>query len=192
MISKKEEREMQGWGKNWPAGLSCDDSTPEGSKLSCYCPPAGPHSIGCLSNRMSKYLQAIIAERHQQDQKWGRIESRLGKTDENWIAILGEELGECCQDVDLGDSGNLKKELIQVAAVCVAFLEAMEEREKLGVMLIPNDGLAELYDLPVRMGVLFGTICRERLKKGSDDRPNEFIDGIPATGVVSDPPVTER
>jgi len=80
---------------------------------------------------------AIISERRRQVEKWG---DQFHK-DTFWLAILGEEFGEIAKE--LADNyertfymnnqkdkdtyekyrSNLKKEIIQTAAVCVAWLE---------------------------------------------------------------------
>lgn len=72
-------------------------------------------------------LAMVEAERVKQDKKWGE------QNHENvwWAAILGEEVGELAQAI-LHDRfggkarGTTKAELIQVAAVAVSWLEAME------------------------------------------------------------------
>ncbi len=45
--------------------------------------------------------------------------------------VLGEEFGEVCRAVLEGDEANLREELIQVAAVAVAWVEAID-RERMG------------------------------------------------------------
>lgn len=71
---------------------------------------------------------AVLAERQQQNVKWGKQHHNMGK----WLAILGEEFGEVCQasQPSLGlttgkdtDANNLYEELIQVAAVASAMAE---------------------------------------------------------------------
>lgn len=76
-------------------------------------------------------LNSIVDERVRQDEKWGE----QNHSHAFWTAILGEEFGEACQEVcrlhdipDYSDTTQLKKELIQVAAVAVAWLEAMERK----------------------------------------------------------------
>lgn len=43
------------------------------------------------------------------------------------LKILGEEYGEVCRALCEGDLKNLKEELIQVAAVAVAWVESLEQ-----------------------------------------------------------------
>jgi len=76
-----------------------------------------------------KILREVIDERQRQDDKWG-VMNHNGPT---WSAVLGEEYGEVCQEVlrmDFGkkDAADLRKELIQVAAVAVAWIECLERR----------------------------------------------------------------
>ena len=76
-------------------------------------------------------FERIQAERNRQLKKWGRPEL----SNEDRLMILTEELGEVakeCHDLKFADQfpehcngshENLKAELIQVAAVCFAWLE---------------------------------------------------------------------
>ena len=78
----------------------------------------------------------ILKERYSQDQKWGE----QNHSDLKWISILGEEFGEVCKEVTEDNPAteriksssdcqrDLKKELIQTCAVCIAWLEAIERR----------------------------------------------------------------
>jgi NTP pyrophosphatase (non-canonical NTP hydrolase) len=74
-------------------------------------------------------FKAIALERKHQDAKWGE----QNHDDYTWLAILAEEIGESAQAV-LHDtfggsaSGTLRGELIQAAAVLVAWLENIESR----------------------------------------------------------------
>lgn len=47
----------------------------------------------------------------------------------NWAAVLIEELAESIEQAALGDTKELRKELIQVAAVAVAWVEAIDRRK---------------------------------------------------------------
>lgn len=80
---------------------------------------------------MIEVLDAIIAERQRQDEKWGE----QNHVEPLWATILGEEFGEVCraslaiEAVGLNDSAlveHLRSELIQVAAVAVAWVECLE------------------------------------------------------------------
>ena len=67
----------------------------------------------------------IIKERGRQDLKWG-IQDH---DDEKWLAILVEEVGEAARGILDHDPPNLDEEIIQIAAVCVAWAEARARRD---------------------------------------------------------------
>lgn len=77
-------------------------------------------------------LQAISIERDSQDDLWGPIENHLDKplskvmpqsdAEQGWLDILMEEVIEVTKAKTDDDR---KKELIQVAAVCVKWLEVL-------------------------------------------------------------------
>lgn len=81
--------------------------------------------------------RSIDEERDSQDKKWGDIHVQApNRTPAEWATILGEEFGESCQEFlrltfDKENISkhrqNLKEELVQVAAVAVVILEAIEE-----------------------------------------------------------------
>ncbi|KKN49302.1 hypothetical protein LCGC14_0644010 [marine sediment metagenome] len=71
----------------------------------------------------------ILDERVRQDEKFG---SQRKLSQETWLNILVEEVGEVAESILEHDDENYPVELVQVAAVCVAALEdlaAQEERE---------------------------------------------------------------
>lgn len=73
----------------------------------------------------------IEEERKKQDAKWG---DQSGHPDWLWQLILTEEVGEVSEAIlkaewEDGDPDRLKEELIQVAAVTVAWLEGIEYEE---------------------------------------------------------------
>lgn len=97
---------------------------------------------------MEKILAEIAAERQRQDAKWGQQNhpsfrqgypwmtaalmehtakmgcgQRFAAGVGDWSSILAEEFAEACNSRTLE---NLKSELIQVAAVCVAWYESIE------------------------------------------------------------------
>ena len=65
----------------------------------------------------------IVTERFYQDAKWGDAKER-SLSYGMWLLILQEEIGEWAQAVLNGEYDHAHKELIQVAAVAVAMLEA--------------------------------------------------------------------
>ncbi len=68
---------------------------------------------------MEKVLQKIRDERASQDKKWGPQKHHVNK----WLAILVEEVGEVAEAMLDKDINEVEKELVQVAAVCVKWLE---------------------------------------------------------------------
>lgn len=67
-------------------------------------------------------IDAIIAERVRQDEKWGERHHDPHK----WMAIMGEEVGEANKAALEDDLKNFKEELTQIAAVAVSMLEDIE------------------------------------------------------------------
>lgn len=72
----------------------------------------------------------VINERARQDEQWGE----QNHADFPWVAILTEEVGEVAQAALHrhfgGKACDLRAELIQVAAVAVAFVEAIDRRQR--------------------------------------------------------------
>lgn len=64
----------------------------------------------------------IKEERERQDAKWGEQNHPL----DTWMTVLMEEVGEAAQDVLKGRTPELRKELVQVAAVAVAAIEFID------------------------------------------------------------------
>jgi NTP pyrophosphatase (non-canonical NTP hydrolase) len=67
----------------------------------------------------SDIIEAIFLERYRQNilHPWNRYTPRL--------AVLVEELGEVGTALQDDDTDNLKEELIQLAALCVRWLEEL-------------------------------------------------------------------
>ena len=70
----------------------------------------------------AKIFDLIVAERKRQDTKWGTPNAHY---DFVWNAILNEEVGEVAHAL-LKPNCDLKNEIVQVAAVAVAWLEDLE------------------------------------------------------------------
>lgn len=68
-------------------------------------------------------LDDIASERDRQDEKWGDQRSR---TLHHYFTILGEEVGEVANAVLERDYRGLREELIQVAAVAMGMIEALD------------------------------------------------------------------
>lgn len=70
---------------------------------------------------------AIVLERHRQDRKWGV----QNLTDAEFLCVLTEEVGEVAAAInDSLPVDDVRRELVQVAAVCVKWLEAIDRRGK--------------------------------------------------------------
>lgn len=71
--------------------------------------------------------QEVIAERQQQDEKWGydRVLSSYSR-----LAVLMEEVGEAARACLERDYPNLREELVQVAACAVAWVEQMDAQNE--------------------------------------------------------------
>lgn len=79
---------------------------------------------------MTVFKQVEI-ERKRQDQLWGEQNHKP----EVWLSILAEEVGEVAQEVQnmkfkRADGADYREELVQVAAVAVAMIEAFDRSPK--------------------------------------------------------------
>ena len=83
---------------------------------------------------MTNVYDDIQKERNRQDRKWGVQRHKSG----TWQMILSEEVGEVAQAslAEMFDRnrtekkrGELRKELVQVAAVAVAWIECIDGKE---------------------------------------------------------------
>jgi hypothetical protein len=83
---------------------------------------------GLRCNTMRGIIDAIKRERKLQDSTWGE----QNHDDDMWAVILGEEYGEVCNAILAQPlcTVSLKSELVQVAAVAIAWLECIERRTK--------------------------------------------------------------
>ena len=76
---------------------------------------------------LQKHIFTLISvERRRQDVKFGTQDHPDG----GWALILLEEVGEYAKSLNEQDEQNLDEELVQVAAVAVAWLEARLRRKK--------------------------------------------------------------
>lgn len=68
----------------------------------------------------------VLRERARQDAKWGVQNHSSFK----WLTILTEELGEAAQEILEDDEpAKLRHELVQVAAVALAFIECLDKQQ---------------------------------------------------------------
>lgn len=70
-------------------------------------------------------LSLVIYERNAQDNRWGGIPGVERRDDHTYAAVLGEEFGECCRAWLERDTKQLFNELIQTAAVALAWAEEL-------------------------------------------------------------------
>lgn len=69
----------------------------------------------------------IVGERLRQDKQWGEQNHDNPK----WMMIAGEEFGEACKAINENKPReDVKAEVVQLAAVCVAWLECMRRSAK--------------------------------------------------------------
>lgn len=74
--------------------------------------------------RQRSILMDVLEERVNQDTKWG---SNRNLDDKTWLTILIEEVGETAMAM-LDHDGTTREELIQVAAVALAWLECIDRQ----------------------------------------------------------------
>lgn len=84
---------------------------------------------------LAQVLSDVTQERCRQQVKWGDQSNHPGFT---WTAILGEEFGESCEAAlncafpgahrEVDPAIELRRELVQVAAVAVAWIQALDAR----------------------------------------------------------------
>lgn len=84
-----------------------------------------------VPDRASEAFHSVIEERQRQDDKWGE----QNHDDTVWLTVLAEEVGEAAQEVltirnpkDGNGHGNLREEAVHVAAVALAWVEAIDRR----------------------------------------------------------------
>lgn len=92
------------------------------------CDPKGSHAIARADHLDVVFQRAeleveVAAERDRQDRKWG---AQRCHPPDRWIVILGEEFGEVCEARNDHDTAGYRAELIQVAAVALAAIEALD------------------------------------------------------------------
>jgi len=78
-------------------------------------------------------LADVLIERDRQDDRWG-VQNH---SEFEWLAILTEEVGEAAQatlEREFGDSeqtvDGLRTEIVQVAAVAIAWVEAFDRANR--------------------------------------------------------------
>lgn len=71
-------------------------------------------------------LADVSVERDRQNAKWGGVPGVDRRDDHTYAAVLGEEYGEVCEAWLERDTASLREELVQVAAVAVAWIEELD------------------------------------------------------------------
>ena len=66
----------------------------------------------------------VQLERERQYKKWGQQDH----DEDRWMVILMEEVGETARAIFEDDPANYREELVQVAAVAVAAIEAFDRK----------------------------------------------------------------
>lgn len=74
-----------------------------------------------MIDELAPAYRSVALERVRQDKKWGASAFRPPPS----LAVLMEEVGEVAQAI-LEDPGNLRAECVQVAAVAIAMVEAID------------------------------------------------------------------
>lgn len=95
-----------------------------------------------LSLTLMPVLNDVAEERLRQDEKWG---SQRTLTPEVWLRILAEEFGEAAKAINEGnydpmDKDCYRREMIQVAAVAIAAVEAHDHRLALSAQASTQPG----------------------------------------------------
>lgn len=77
-----------------------------------------------MSHNTDEVLVEVFRERERQDDLWGQQDH-----DESvWMTILMEEVGEAAKACFENDTDNYREELVQVAEVAVAMVEAFDRK----------------------------------------------------------------
>ena len=69
-------------------------------------------------------IQLVWNERDYQNEKWGREDGGWNDHILKKLAILTEEFGEVAKAINEEQWSEVKQELVDVAAVCISWLEA--------------------------------------------------------------------
>lgn len=79
--------------------------------------------------RRERIYEAVDEERERQDRKFHERSGFWPVSDERRLAVLMEEVGEVANTILEGHSADMATELVQVAAVCFKWLEALSTQE---------------------------------------------------------------
>ncbi len=114
---------------------------------------AGIWASHAESNLMLTILQDVVEERLRQIDKWGGATGdgveNPRQSDYVRLRVLAEEFGEVAEAMGRPEDGNgkgdLRKELVQVAAVAVAWIEGLDRARAGG---IPDPRPVRHYSIP--------------------------------------------
>lgn len=96
-----------------------------------------PASPDPLREALTPAIRDVLTERLDQDAKWGE----QNHPSEVWLAILCEEVGEMAQEMLPGGSLlHCRDEAVQVAAVAIAFVEAIDRAAEYARLAAERDG----------------------------------------------------
>ncbi len=73
-----------------------------------------------MNNSQKEFIELVLKERLRQNELFGV----QNNTDEVWLSILVEEVGEVAQAIQNKDFANFNEEIVQIAAVATAWYEA--------------------------------------------------------------------
>ena len=77
----------------------------------------------------NELLQEVVAERAAQDQEWGGRPHDDGHGVAEWVALLARHVGLAMNDgATTEDPVRFRRQMVRVAAVALAALEAFERR----------------------------------------------------------------
>lgn len=74
----------------------------------------------------ARILGDIVDERKHQNALWGGVPGVDRRDDATYPAVLTEEVGEACEAWLEREPQELRQELVQVAAVAVAWIEELD------------------------------------------------------------------
>jgi hypothetical protein len=107
-VEWERRRQDRKWGEqNWPD----------------VCPVLMNRRGGCSTQRMAQEYEIPTAQRAR-----FRCETEFSRGDGTWADILIEEVAEAIEAGAQADTAALRKELVQIAAVAVAWVEAIDRR----------------------------------------------------------------
>ena len=121
-----------------PIAVTCDHWVSPGV-LKIPCPSCAALRARCerlekvlSTTPMESVLWKVRHERQRQDEKWGE----QNHSPLYWLGILVEEVGELSKEIIEGHELSCQKELIQVAAVAVAWLEMRLRNERAALVAL--------------------------------------------------------